>query len=72
MEIRGNDKSALTVILREDNGLFVSTTGGPDDIVELLDRYAVYLEMVATKAEGKSQERRMTMKFYSRRLEDDV
>lgn len=49
-DIRLTDKAAVTVILREDGGLFVSTVGTVDAVMELLDKYASYMESVVEKA----------------------
>lgn len=55
-EVRLTDKAAVTVILRENRELFVSTVGNADDVAEMLDKYAGYIEAVVDKAMGGGEQ----------------
>lgn len=51
-DIRPEDKAAITIILKEDGGFFVSTVGDTNDVATLLDRFADYCDSVAEQMKG--------------------
>ncbi len=51
-EVRVEDKAAIVCILKEDGSTFISTVGGVQEQVELLDRIATYYESVMEQLKG--------------------
>lgn len=51
-EVCVEDKAAIVCILKEDGSTFISTVGGVQEQVDLLDRIATYYESVMDQVKG--------------------
>lgn len=51
-DIQPNDRAAITIMLKENGDFFISTVGEPENVAELLDKFADYCDETADQLRG--------------------